>query len=251
MQSRYSEWAGPLVEIGRFEWERIIKKCAFNQMSTKLVALLLATYASEDGSRIYPGRERLAAGAGISTKQVSRALVKLEELGLVFKLHNGSSIGKRGLASVYRLTAPEKLFDQYQEDREELVQLVHEAAYTFHTAKNLGTPMSHGSSDLGTPVSPASSPDQGTYGADLGTFETDQGTYETHQGTPMSPHHVSLTKDLPPSNFHQSNFAAASPSVTRARPSMDNGSFTGPAMEDERRRQMEALQKLIDGEKAS
>ncbi len=232
MTSRYTEWAGPLQEVGRFEWERIIKKCDFTQMSTRLVALLLATYASEDGSRIYPGRERLAAVSGLSQRQVTRSLVKLEDLGLVFKVHNGSSIGKRGLASVYRLTSPSTLLQLYQDDKEELVRLVHELAYDFHNANDQVTPVSLGSSVQGTPVSPASSSDHVTY-------EADQGTYATA-------HHVSTTNDLSPSIDHQSIFAASSPKVTHAKEPVDN---SGPDLEDERRRQMEALQILIEEER--
>jgi len=220
-------------------------------MSTKLIALILATYASEDGSRIFPGRERLAAVAGLSTRQVTRALLKLEDLGLVFKVHDGRLIGKRGLASVYQLTVPKMLSTLYAEDKDELVQLVHEAAYDFHLVKVQVTPVSVGLSDLVTPVSHASTQNLVPSEVDLVPSETNLLTSEANLVTRMSPHHVSLTKDLSSSISHQSIFAAASPSVTHASEPVDksNGTYSGAGMEDERRRQMAALQKIIDDEK--
>lgn len=241
MTSRYSQWAGPLAEVGRFEWERVIKKCTFKQSATKLVALLLATYASEDGSSVRPGRERLSIVAGLSAKHVSTQLGRLEDLGLVFKVHNGSSYGRRGgLASVYRLTAPAKLYELYQEDPDEVEQLWHEAAWLVLTEQQ-ENPSSPVSKEQGNPSShvPASNPQEHV------NSETEQGNSglehvnsEAEHVNPSSPH-----QSLAPSKKHQPkiiNQAVLSPSVTHAGKS---------SIEDERNRQLNALTELIERER--
>jgi hypothetical protein len=243
MSRRYSQWAGPLTEIGRFEWERVIKKCTFKQQSTKLVALLLATYASEDGTSVRPGRERLSIVAGLSPKHVSTQLGKLEDLGLIFKVHNGSSYGRRGgLASVYSLTVPSTLYELYQEDPSEVEQLWHEAAWTVFSEQQ-GNPSSHVSEEQvnsGSHVREQKTQEHVNSEPEQGNSEAEHVNSESEHVNPSSPHQ-SLTplKKHHPKEINQS--LCITEADTHAR---ENALAERPSIEDERSRQLAALEKL-------
>lgn len=92
----------------RFEWERLIRRARL-QPSTKLVGLALSTYTNKDGSRAYPGVERLALVTGLSTKTVRNGLASLRQVGLVERTVEGSKNGRRGLADEYALRFPDHL----------------------------------------------------------------------------------------------------------------------------------------------
>lgn len=251
MESRYSGWAGRPVDVGRFDWERVVKKCTFKQPATKLIALLLATYASEDGSSVRPGRERLSIVAGMSAKHVSTQLGKLEELGLVFKLHNGSSYGRRGgLASVYQLTVPSDLYRIYLEDPSELEQLWHEAAW-FVLTEHVN-PSSHVSEEEGKPSSHVLKPNPEEHvnsESEQGNSGAEQGNSEAEQVNPSSPHQA-----FTPLKKHQPKNINPSISVTQGgAPARElNALAERPSLEDERSRQLAALeQRIAEQKKAS
>src|SRR5665647_636709 len=94
----------------RFEWERIIRR-VYMDPSTKLVALVLATYANKDGTQVRPGRKRLAAVTCLSVRTVDRHLDELRSLNFLDRMAKGSNTGTRDLADVYRLTIPTDLLD--------------------------------------------------------------------------------------------------------------------------------------------
>lgn len=244
MESRYTEWAGPLTDMGRFEWERVIKKCTFQQSATKLVALLLATYASEDGTSVRPGRERLSIVAGLSPKHVSTQLGKLEDLGLVLKLHNGSSYGRRGgLASVYRLTAPGELYQIYMDDPSELEQVQIEKVYEFLTGEQ-GNPTSPDSQEHVNPSSHDLKPKSQEHvnsASEQGNSGPEHVNSDAEHVNPSSPHQA-----FTPSNSHQSKI------ITHAH-EVFGELFEPLSLEDERARQMTALQEQMkkQGRKAS
>lgn len=245
MYSRYSQWAGPLMDLGRFEWERVIKKCTFKQQSTKLVALLLATYASEDGSSVRPGRERLSIVAGLSPKHVSTQLGKLEDLGLIFKIHSGSSYGRRGgLASVYSLSIPSKLYELYQEDPSELEQLWHEAAWLIFSEQQ-ENPSSHVSQEQENPSSPVQKPKTEEHvnsGSEHVNSGAEQGNSEAEHVNPSSPHQA-----FTPLKRHQSKninhplcFTEADTHAGELKALAER-----PSLEDERSRQLAAMEELM------
>lgn len=253
MESRYTEWAGPLMDMGRFEWERVIKKCTFKQNSTKLVALLLATYASEDGTSVRPGRERLSTVAGLSAKHVSTQLGKLEDLGLVLKLHNGSSYGRRGgLASVYRLTAPSELYQIHMDDPSELEQVQIEKVYEFLTGEqgNSSSPVSQEQGNPSSHVSKPKSQEHVNSESEQGNSGTEHVNSDAEHVNPSSPHQA-----FTPSNSHQSKI------ITQTFSGPFGNAYVAPAkalneglsLEDERSRQMAALQERMkkQGRKAS
>jgi hypothetical protein len=243
MSSRYSGWAGPVVDMGKFEWERVIKKCTFNQSATKLIALLLATYASEDGSSVRPGRERLIATSGLGARHVSTQLGKLEDLGLVDKVHNGSSYGRRGgLASVYQLTAPEELHTMCLEDPNELTQITIEKVWEVLREQVHSSEQVHPSA----PVQTTETQEHVHSGAE----QVHSATEHVHSGAEQvhpSATHQALTpiKNHQPKNINQvvpATFGDAHASETEL---VGNSSI-----EDERSRQLDAMeQRMADYEK--
>lgn len=137
----------------RFEWERIIRRARLGSAPTKSVALALATYADQDGTRVRPGVDRLAAVTELSERSVKNALKKLREVGLIERVFHGGLRGTRGFADVYRLTIPANLMQR--------VELL--------------------------PVDES----QGAPGAAQGAARSSQGAPRSSQGAPGAPHHPS------------------------------------------------------------
>lgn len=90
-------------QFGRFEWERVLRRADLPH-SVKGTGFLVATYASQHGTDIFPGRERLAADANLSEKSVGRHLTALRDAKLltITKVHNRQA----GRADEYALTVP-------------------------------------------------------------------------------------------------------------------------------------------------
>jgi len=100
-----------LQPIGRFEWERLIRR-AIVPPAVKLLALVLATYADPDGTRVRPGTTALAAVTGGSDRTVRRHLTALRQLGLLQQVSRGGGHGGSGITSEYRLTVPLDLLER-------------------------------------------------------------------------------------------------------------------------------------------
>jgi hypothetical protein len=100
-----------LMPIGRYEWERLVRRIVMPKPH-KLLAFVLATYADSDGTRVRPGNDVLADVTGDSEKNVRRILGALRELGLLSLVSRGGGRGGRGKASQYRLTIPDDLLDR-------------------------------------------------------------------------------------------------------------------------------------------
>jgi hypothetical protein len=101
--------------IGRFEWERILRRIQVSVPSVKLVGFAMATYASADGSNVRPGQRRLAAVLGTSEMTVRRGQTELEVIGMLEMVFKGHSQGRGqsgGYASQYRLTVPSDLLER-------------------------------------------------------------------------------------------------------------------------------------------
>jgi hypothetical protein len=116
-----------LMPAERFEWERLIRRVivpvptdrahrrgAPSRDTVKLVALLLATYANPDGTRVRPGDNRLVAVTGKSKSVIKRCLALLRSMGLIHCVVVGSSYGRRGWTSEYRLTIPQDALERFE-----------------------------------------------------------------------------------------------------------------------------------------
>lgn len=98
-------------KISRYEWERWVRRCILPS-SAKLVALVMATYAARDGSRIFPGVARLAATTGLSERTVRTALGTLRDVGLIERVYPGGRRGTQAFADVHRLAIPADLMER-------------------------------------------------------------------------------------------------------------------------------------------
>ena len=101
--------------IGRFEWERILRRIQVSAPSVKLVGFTMATYADADGCRVRPGQSRLAAVMGTSVSTVRRGQSELEAIGMLDMVVKGRSYGRGhqgAFASEYRLTIPSDLLER-------------------------------------------------------------------------------------------------------------------------------------------
>jgi hypothetical protein len=82
-------------------------------MQVKYLALMLATYADPDGSRVRPGLPVLAAVTGYEERTVRRHLRRLtDDFGLVQQTARGGGRKGQGRASTYRLTIPVDLLER-------------------------------------------------------------------------------------------------------------------------------------------
>ena len=108
---------GPLIPVGRFDWERMLNHCTFKPSSVKLLGLTMATFADlETGTRIYPGNKRIGAITTLSRSTVERGIETLESAGFLYRVSSGSSSGRAAKASEYRLTAPEIFAEEYRDE---------------------------------------------------------------------------------------------------------------------------------------
>lgn len=170
------------IPTGRFEWEKVIRRAILKPSSVKLIALVMATYADGDGSRVRPGQLRLAAVMGTGVSTVERGQRELERLGFLELVAKGHSFGRGhpgGFASVYQLTLPEDLFERVQMlDPDEKK---HPSPMTDESRKH-PSPMTDESSDI--PVNPAYIPVTGAE-------------------TPVNFAYIPVTHDDPPVHNHQ------------------------------------------------
>lgn len=89
---------------GRFEWEREFRRAGLGKGCASAVGFSMASWASQDGDRIYPGDARVALGLGLSVRSVERAVSQLEGAGWLGR--TPGSVGRPGHAVVWHLTMP-------------------------------------------------------------------------------------------------------------------------------------------------
>jgi hypothetical protein len=99
----------PKAEVAAFDGESKVKVTT----AVKMVGLAGCTFAQyEDGTRVRPGNEVLAAITGLNARTVGEAVRTIRQLGFWWQYIDGSGQGRRGIASEYRLTIPADLFDR-------------------------------------------------------------------------------------------------------------------------------------------
>lgn len=96
----------------RFEWERHLRRCDMPP-TTRLVALVLATYADPNGES-WPSQVTLAKEIDVSERTVRTALAWLREHGWLTRIASGSRQGVRQSSDRYRLTVPDDFVDQFR-----------------------------------------------------------------------------------------------------------------------------------------
>lgn len=92
----------------RWTWIDVVRRTRLPRI-TKGIAFLLATYADNDGSRVFPGLATIAVAAGVNYKSAKTAVKQLVDAGLLERV---SSLRRRGSASEYRLILAEDLMER-------------------------------------------------------------------------------------------------------------------------------------------
>ncbi len=94
----------------RFVWEQAVRAMPMD-MTTKCLALLLATYGDANGSQIYPSVERLAANVGRTERTVNRAMADLRDRELISLERRGNqhASAPSQRTTRYRLSLPSGL----------------------------------------------------------------------------------------------------------------------------------------------
>ncbi|WP_409141920.1 helix-turn-helix domain-containing protein [Cellulosimicrobium sp. RS] len=125
--------------LPRFEWERVVRRARALPLATKGVAYTLATYASDDGRRIFPGEQRLALVCGVSPRMIRKHIATLRAAGLLELVSRADR--RHGRADEHRLTVPtddEKLAALDLLDPDEFTGT--QVPVTSHDQRNSGSP---------------------------------------------------------------------------------------------------------------
>ena len=90
-------------------WIIIVRRARLHA-TTKLVALMLASYADPDGTSIYPGAARLTIQTGLSYRTIQREIAHLRSVGLIEQLPRKGL--RRGWSAPYRLILHDDLLEK-------------------------------------------------------------------------------------------------------------------------------------------
>lgn len=91
------------------QWVDVIRRARLGR-AAKEVALMMASYADSDGSRVFPGVAVLAVGCEMTYNTAQAAVAKLRSVGLIELVKRGSGRSKRH-ADEYRLILHEDVLD--------------------------------------------------------------------------------------------------------------------------------------------
>lgn len=104
----------PETAAKRWDWERLVRRILMPK-AVKLAALVLASFADNDGSRVCPGLDEVAAIIGQSTRSAGRHVGALaDEYGLLVQVARGGGRGRERTNNEYRLAIPVDLLDRVQ-----------------------------------------------------------------------------------------------------------------------------------------
>lgn len=92
------------------QWTDVVRRARLGR-TVKAVAMVLATYADADGTRVFPGVARLSYECELGYNVTQNALAKLREVQLI-ELVNRST--RRGTADEYRLILGEELLERVE-----------------------------------------------------------------------------------------------------------------------------------------
>ncbi|QHK19383.1 hypothetical protein GU243_06095 [Pseudarthrobacter psychrotolerans] len=206
----------------------------------QILGLMMATYASADGSRVRPGQARLAAVMGTSISTVERGQRTMEQEGFLEMVAKGHSSGRgrsSGYASEYRLTIPSDLLDR-------VAMLDPDEKHPSSTPGESGNdpapmtgeyPPEPSRHSRGSKESPVKQDETPVTGAEIPVNLAESPV--THDGPPQHKHHHKDQNKKDQSGFLTLSDASAKSPDTSA------------GIEAERNRQLTALQSLIDSQK--
>lgn len=104
----------PETAAKRWDWERLVRRILMPK-AIKLAALVLASFADNDGSRVYPGLDELAATIGQTTRSAGRHIGALtDEYGLLVQIARGGGRGRDRTNNEYQLAIPVDLLDRVE-----------------------------------------------------------------------------------------------------------------------------------------
>ena len=98
---------------GRFEWERIVRRCRLRPL-TKYVGMVLAQYANSDGTNAFPSVAKLARVTGLSERSVRNALSDMRSTGLIKRVQKGGLRGTQAIPDVHCLVIPADLLERVE-----------------------------------------------------------------------------------------------------------------------------------------
>lgn len=98
---------GPGAEIN--DWTIVVRRARLGP-TVKLVALVIASYADPDGTKVFPGIARLAVQCEIDYRTARRAVASLRERGLIELVRRGAR--RNGKSDEYRLVLTEDLLER-------------------------------------------------------------------------------------------------------------------------------------------
>ncbi len=93
------------------EWVNVIRRARLDK-TTKLVALMVASYANPDGRHVFPGVARLTVQCHIGYSSARRALATLRAVGLLQLTRRGNR--RAGKSDEYRLILAEHLLERVE-----------------------------------------------------------------------------------------------------------------------------------------
>jgi DNA-binding transcriptional ArsR family regulator len=91
------------------DWTDVVRRARLGR-TVKLVALLMASRANPDGTRVFPGVARLAVECEADYSTVRRALARLRGAGLIEVVRRGAR--RSGKSDEYRLIFAEDLLER-------------------------------------------------------------------------------------------------------------------------------------------
>ena len=98
-----------MTAVDRWTWIDVVRRTRLGR-TTKGIAFLVATYADNDGSRVFPGLAVLAVAAEVDYKTAKRAVGELVKAGLLERV--GRRGASRGSSTEYRLVLAEDLLER-------------------------------------------------------------------------------------------------------------------------------------------
>lgn len=92
------------------QWTDVVRRARLGR-TVKAVAMVLATYADSDGTRVFPGVARLSYECEITYNTAQKALARLREVQLIELVKRAT---RRGAADEYRLTLGADLLERIE-----------------------------------------------------------------------------------------------------------------------------------------